>query len=142
MRHKDANQPESVLRSRGYRITPIRTAILAQFASDHRPLSAGEIKDALRRSGFSANKTTVYRELSSLNNVGVVRAVMLGDRTRRYETAESDHHHHLVCVNCKKVEDVSLREDLGSEEHWIAHAKHFKILNHSLEFFGVCAECK
>lgn len=136
------NPPESTLRSQGYRITPIRTAILSRFTSREAPLSAIDIKNALRREGIPLNKTTVYRELSSLKKVGIIKEIILGDRTRRYEMADGDHHHHLVCVRCKNVEDVPLKEDLDNEEYWISRFKHFKVQSHSLEFFGVCAKCK
>jgi Fur family ferric uptake transcriptional regulator len=142
MRKKTTSFPELTLRPRGYRATPIWTAILGQFTHRKIPLSAIDIKNVLRREGFPVNKTTVYRKLSSLKKTGVIREIILGDRTRRYEMADGDHHHHLVCVRCKNVEDVPLKEDLDDEEHRIGRFRGFKVLNHSLEFFGVCAKCK
>jgi len=51
------------------------------------------------------------------------------------------HHHHLICLNCDRIEEVVLKNDLAKEEKRLAKNNNFKILKHSLEFFGSCKNC-
>lgn len=129
------------LRKQGYRITNVRKALLLLLAKSKTPLSADEIREELKSKKLQVNKTTVYRELDFLKEQGITQEVEFGDKKKRYEILSS-HHHHVVCVECKKVEDVNLQSDLDAAEKKIAWQKNFKVLNHSLEFFGLCSECK
>jgi len=52
-----------------------------------------------------------------------------------------DHHHHLICLECDKVEDVELANDLNEIEKRILQKNGFKIINHTLEFYGLCKQC-
>jgi Fur family ferric uptake transcriptional regulator len=71
----------------------------------------------------------------------IIREVRLGENRKRYEIFPENHHHHLVCVDCGYIEDVDAEKDLYHLEKKIAQVKKFKVENHSLEFFGVCANC-
>ncbi len=126
-------------------MTKVRTSILGQFLSAKIPLSASDIQMKLSQDGFSTNKTTIYRELSAIRNAGIIKKIMFGDRNERYELAEDDHHHHLVCVSCKKIENIplmKLEKRLDDEEFLISKKNHFKVMHHSLEFFGYCHTCQ
>lgn len=115
-----------------------RKAICRALDRSHAPISAEEILDGLK----GVHKTTVYRELGFLESEGLIKKIEFGDGIRRYERSEMEHHHHLICVGCKKVSDIHLEKDLEVQERSIARKTGFKILNHSLEFFGLCAKCK
>jgi Fur family transcriptional regulator, ferric uptake regulator len=156
---------ERVLRARGYRLTKVRRFILSLFGQA-RPagacqiLSAADIQEALAARKISANKTTVYRELDFLQTENIICAVPLRDGTRRYEIASHQEaasdsgqagHHHLVCVNCHKVEEAALgksatalaaarAKDILAKD--IFKNKRFKVLNQSQEFFGLCRDCQ
>lgn len=105
------------------------------------PLAAPEILQALEKKKLAVNKTTVYRELDFLLEQDIAQEVEFGDKKKRYEISDK-HHHHVVCVECKNVEDVDLQQDLDEAERKIAKQKGYTIINHSLEFFGLCANCK
>lgn len=129
------------LRLKGHRITATRKAILEVLADEQRPLSASEIHASLSKRGRKADKVTVYREMDFLEKEGLAVCVRLGDRNRRYELSSREHHHHLVCQKCEKVEDIQLDEDFEAQERKIVQQTHFKVLRHSLEFFGLCKTC-
>jgi Fur family transcriptional regulator, ferric uptake regulator len=59
----------------------------------------------------------------------------------RYELAGKEHHHHLVCENCGKIEDVLSRVIPALEEE-IKNKHKFLVKRHSLEFFGLCEDCQ
>lgn len=125
------------------RNTPIRTALLDILAQHHEPLTAQELLRLLKTKGLRANKTTVYRQFETLVRFGILQKIHFADRTTRYEmVADGEHHHHLVCVHCQRIEDVSLPTDLRRQEQVIWKNKKFKVLQHSLEFFGVCQSCQ
>lgn len=132
------------LKNQGERITIVRREIITLLTESTQPLSANEIVKLLAGRHISANKTTVYRQLDLLQGYNMIHEVRLNDRTRRYELAQENevHHHHLVCLRCKKIEDISFTEDLERQEKVIQKKKGFKVLQHSLEFFGLCKNCK
>ena len=86
---------------------------------------------------------TVYRTVSLLEEIGVIFKLDLNDGCSRYELVHSEEqhrHHHLVCNECKAVYEV--QDDLLDElEARIEGTYGFKILDHSVKFFGICAEC-
>lgn len=130
------------LKEKGKRTSATRGAILQLLTDSPTPFSAAEILAGLVRRRMGVNKTTIYRELDLLCSEGVLRELQFGDRKKRYEVAPEGHHHHLVCTDCHRVEDVELKNDLDSEEKRIERMKKFKIARHSLEFFGICASCR
>ena len=65
---------------------------------------------SVRSSKTGVNKTTICRELDFLMGKGLIKEIEFGEGKKRYEIdSGSDHHHHLICLNCKKVEDVDLK---------------------------------
>ena len=85
--------------------------------------------------------TTVYRSLDSLVSLGFVQAVDLGDGEKRYEVVKpGEHHHHLICDQCKKSVhlDRCVVEDLDEA---VRKLYGFHIRDHVLEMFGLCKSC-
>ena len=125
------------------RNTPVRQALLKILSRNKSPLSAFDILAKLHQQKFTVNKTTVYRQLELLEKQALVETVRLSDRSLRYELAnKANHHHHLVCLKCNDVQDVDFKDDLKNQEKIIQKNNKFKILRHSLEFFGLCVKCK
>ena len=129
------------LKKDGHRFTKIRKSILDLLIKEPKPFSPLQLQKILLKNKISANKTTIYRELSFLKDQNVVVELQFKDNVKRYEIITEKHHHHIVCLNCDRVEDVELKKDLQREEKNIAKNKRFKIINHSLEFYGVCNNC-
>jgi Fur family transcriptional regulator, ferric uptake regulator len=137
----DAHATLEHLKADGHRLTAARRAIVELFQGDCNPQSAQDVQATLMKSGLSPNLTTVYRELQFLADVGILRTVQFEDGVQRYEAAHAHHHHHLVCVQCKDVQEVHAERDLESLESDIATHKGFKVLRHTLEFYGLCKKC-
>lgn len=131
-----------VLKKSGERITPVRRTLLENFCNHPKPQTPQELLAYLEKKGLMANKTTVYRQLEILVQIGLIQEINFSDRSKRYELASKDHHHHLICQNCKKVEDINLHSDLDKQEKKIWQKNRFKVLQHSLEFFGLCSKCQ
>lgn len=131
-----------VLESYHLRLTKTRKALVALFFQYETPISVQDILYELQKVQITVNKTTVYRELRRLQEKGIVGVVSLGDRKQYYELASRGHHHHLICLQCERVDDVDMDEKrLFMEEKKVSREKGFTVLRHSLEFFGLCRNC-
>lgn len=101
------------------------------------PLSAYDMQEKIK-----ANKTSIYRQIDKLVSKNLIIQVDFSDGILRYERADCKHHHHLICIKCGKIQDVVLKEPFVVEENKIKTKTGYKILRHSLEFFGLCPDCK
>lgn len=129
------------LRDKKLRITKLLKSTLEILIDTNIPISVSDLRSSLSGLNLKIHKTSVYRELSVLKKQGVIQEVQFGENKKRYEITQTDHHHHIVCIDCNKIEDVALEKDLDNHEQKIMRQKNFKVLNHSLEFFGLCASC-
>ncbi len=131
----------SDLKSQGYKQTKVRQALIEILLENNSPLSIADILEELSKKGLTPNKTTVYREITFLKDIERVVEVDFGEGKKMYEIKTS-HHHHIVCINCKKVEDFPMEEDLDQTEKKILQKMGYKPVGHSLEFFGLCTDCQ
>ena len=132
------------LKNKGYKLTPQRRAIVDTIVeSEGKHLTAEEIYDEVKKSCPEIGLATVYRTILLLEDIGILSRLHLNDGCSRYELVHSDEthrHHHLVCNECKAVFEV--QDDLLDElEESIENKYGFKILDHSVKFFGICSEC-
>jgi Fur family transcriptional regulator, ferric uptake regulator len=131
----------NLLRDKKERITPVRRALIEILEKAGAPVSVVKIMAELRAVSLNPNKTTIYRELKFLKDNAMVREIQFADKKKRYELEHGDDHHHLVCINCDKIEGIDLGGHLEMEENMIKDTRNFKLVRHSLEFFGYCANC-
>jgi Fur family ferric uptake transcriptional regulator len=125
------------LEARGYRVTPPRRAVIAAALQQTGHFSV----DDLRRCR-GAGRATVFRTIRLLTELGVVCRVLLDDGSLHYRLSERpQHHHHLVCTGCGKVQDLDecSVSDLVRE---LSRSSGYEIEGHWLEFYGRCAVCK
>ncbi|MBR6012390.1 MAG: transcriptional repressor [Selenomonadaceae bacterium] len=134
------------LSENNYKMTPQRKGILQVFVDyPEEHLSAEEVHEILQKEDFDFGLATVYRNVELLNELGILAKVDFGDGCTRYELSTTDpevhDHHHLICMNCKKV--IEFEEDLlEGLESFIEEKSGFKIVNHEVKFFGYCSKCK
>lgn len=106
-------------------------------------LSAQEIHDSVRAGGTQVGIASVYRALDGLDELGLVQRVDLGDGISRFERADSggEHHHHLVCDDCGKVEpfaDQALEAAIVS----VAGGRGYDVAAHEVVLRGACGDCR
>ncbi|MEK7187280.1 MAG: Fur family transcriptional regulator [Patescibacteria group bacterium] len=137
--NKTTDTFQRLLRKSGYKATTPRLAVLNILQKEKNPLSAQDIIDILKN---EMDKATVYRILKALKEKGLIRQVDLRHNHAHYEITSDTEHHHLVCTECGRVEDV---HDCGVEDTHtliLRHSKHFsEIKQHALEFYGICKSC-
>jgi len=139
---KNTHEIMSTLKKKGYRSVPARKEILNLLIKIKRPLSSLDIQKLLSKKKIFVHKTTVYRQLAFFKEQKLVQEVQFSDRIKRYEMTPDTHHHHIICIDCKSIENIELKNDLNAEENLIIKTKDFKVLDHSLEFYGICRKCQ
>ncbi len=129
-------------RKLGYPSTRGRGEILRILKESDLPLSPKEILDRFPLPKPDAS--TVYRNLSFLASLGLVRSVALHERSRRYEVAtDGTHRHRVVCRECGRIASFEPRRcDLSRYEADIRTTLGYDVRDHSLEFFGACPDCR
>ncbi len=133
----------ALLRRADQRYTTGRRRLVAALQAGGGPLTITQIlaEDA------SLAQSSVYRNLTILEEVGAVTRIVTRDDFARYELAEglTEHHHHLICSNCGDVADFSLdgstETDLDKALHDAAAEYGFNVEAHRLDLLGVCSDC-
>ena len=135
---------EARLRRVDQRYTAGRRAIVDLLVATGHPVSIADISARLP----ALPRSSAYRNLVDLESAGIVRRIVAHDEFARYELAEdlTEHHHHLLCVECGGVADITLTAGL---EHRvaeaidrIAEAEGFRPQAHRLDVLGVCRNCQ
>jgi len=137
------NTADERLRRDGQRYTSNRRVLIDALRAADRPVTVLELIDGTP--GMA--QSSAYRNLSVLEDAGVVRRLVTADDTARYELAEdlTGHHHHLICERCGDVVDIDvpaeLEEGVTSFSSSIAQSHGFHIEHHRLDLIGVCPTC-
>jgi Fur family ferric uptake transcriptional regulator len=114
--------------------------LLLDFA---RPVSVAEMLKRKSR----LTQSSLYRNLTDLENEQIVRRVAGNDSVVRYELDEEliGHHHHLVCMKCGHVDDFTVPDETESvldvALHRVAKKSKFNVKGHRLDVLGLCARC-
>ena len=131
----------SVLKQRGYKLTPQRRAVLGVINRSRGHLTPAAVYEKVRQQYPKIGLVTVYRTLELLARLGFICEVHSGDSSRSYLLRRSfGHHHHLICSGCNKVIDFT-DCNLEKMERKIVESTGFRIESHLVEFFGQCREC-
>jgi Fur family ferric uptake transcriptional regulator len=123
-----------------YRITRQRAIILDTLAKSKNHLTADEIYERVRPKMPHISLGTVYRNLDFLCEQGLINKLELGGNMRRYE-CRMECHYHVRCIECGKVEDIEFATDKPLEEI-IGLECEYEIIEHQLEFIGICPSCR
>jgi Fe2+ or Zn2+ uptake regulation protein len=135
---------EHRLRLVDQRYTSGRRAIVDLLIHAGHPVSISDIAE--KRPDIP--RSSAYRHLVDLQQAGVVRRIAANDEFARFELAEdlTEHHHHLLCVNCGKVIDVtptpSFERSVTRAVTDLADAEGFEPQSHRLDVLGMCADCR
>ena len=137
-----AAQALRALASAGYRRGGARRAVVELLGRQNCCLSAQEIFDQLRRARRPVGIASVYRALEALVELRLVKRVDAGDGIARYEPAQAggDHHHHLVCRDCGKVEAFS-DSRLERAIDRVAGGLGYTVHEHEVVLTGACSDC-
>ena len=139
----DAAFLPSLLHRQGYRMTPARRGVWEVLCRTQAHLTAEEIATRLQEGpGEDVNLASIYRALSLLEELEVVRASRLGSAgSTTWEVAHPDEHFHLICDHCGVVRhhEGSLVSQIQSH---LSTGHDFEVSSVELVVTGRCAACR
>jgi len=128
----------SDLKSIGLKATLPRLKILDLFEqSDKRHMTAEEVYRLLTDEGQDIGLATVYRVLTQFEQAGLLMRHHFDSDKAVFELNQGDHHDHLVCLQCGKVEEF-FDSEIEKRQHRIAKERGFAIHDHSLQIYADC----
>jgi len=129
------------LKDAGMKATPKRLAILDALYAESGYASPEELWKRLRDRFDRLGLPTVYRNLEELSVSGVITKVIHPNRQLYYFFCPNrEHHHHFVCLSCRKVADLPAC-GLEALEHEVTRQTGGKVLSHILQLNGLCGVC-
>ncbi len=130
------------LRAVGLKVTLPRVKILQILEnSDTKHLSAEDVYKALIEAEEDVGLATVYRVLTQFESAGLVSRHHFEGGHSVFELMSDDHHDHIVCDSCGKVEEFFDRT-IEQQQEKIAQKFGYKITDHSMYLYGICAACQ
>ncbi len=141
MANPTSEEIKSILKKHGLRLTQAREQILAEYFSTKKPLSIFDFKK--KKIFNDIDESSIYRNITKLEEAGLIRLVPSSKDIKFYELAPSKdhhHHHHIICTQCEAVEclhDCSIDDQLKK----MAKKVGFTMKGHTLELTGLCANC-
>lgn len=131
---------KDTIRQNGLRVTPARLAVLNILNNSAKPMDIMTIYEKVSKMHVDADQATIYRIVENFIKKDIIVKLQFQEKKFYYEAKMKDHHH-AVCQKCGKIEDIS-NCSIPRIEREIERSKGFKVLSHSLEFFGLCANCQ
>jgi len=126
------NWIEDDLAQAGHRSTQTRKQICTYLLKEKGIFSAKDILDAHKK----LDKVSVYRTLDLLQSLDIIHPTLMLDGHQMYELHQKkSHHHHIVCVECKKDECMPCKVVVPKK------IKGFAKIHHEVHFTGVCNAC-
>lgn len=101
--------------------------------------AAEEVYEAVKDRLPGLSRTTVYRVLEALVDLGVVRRLHHPGPNARFD-AKISRHHHLVCRLCHRVIDLE-SPALDNLKLPSIGSQGFKVEDYSVHIVGICGEC-
>jgi Fur family transcriptional regulator, peroxide stress response regulator len=131
---------KTLCRRRGLPLTVQRRVIFDALLERTDHPTVDQVFEGIKRRIPGVSRTTVYRTLETLAELGIVRRANHFEATARFD-GNTEHHHHLVCLRCDKVSDYH-DSSLKSIRLPDARRSGFKIVDFSVYFEGLCPHCK
>ena len=134
MKHADE------LKSSGLKATLPRIKILEIFQrSERRHMTAEDVFKALLAEGADIGLATVYRVLMQFEQAGLLTRSHFESGKSVFELNEGQHHDHLVCLTCSRVEEFYDAE-IEARQRGVAQSRGFALQDHSLALYAVCTK--
>ncbi len=130
------------LRDAGLKVTLPRVKILQILeSSENKHLSAEDVYKALLEAEEDVGLATVYRVLTQFEGAGLVERHHFEGGHSIFELTSADHHDHLVCNSCGRVEEF-YDEVIEAQQEKIAKKHGYTITDHSMYLYGLCPDCR
>ncbi len=128
------------LKSSGLKATLPRIKILEVFQrSTQRHMTAEDVFKALLADGSDIGLATVYRVLMQFEQAGLLTRSHFESGKSVFELNEGQHHDHLVCLTCGRVEEF-FDAEIEARQRTVAEARGFRLQEHTLALYAACTK--
>ena len=128
------------LKNNGLKATLPRLKILEVFQIGLlRHMTAEDVFRQLLKDNADIGLATVYRVLTQFEQAGILSRNHFESGKAVYELNEGQHHDHMVCLDCGRVEEFYDAE-IESRQQAVAQAKGFVIADHALSLYAHCTQ--
>ena len=121
-------------------MTRQRLAVADALTAVGRQVSAQDLYGRLHAQDPSIGRATVFRTLDALVAAGVARRLELNGHVYGYVACRPEHHHHLSCDRCGRVDEIDEAYIRPVSERVAANLG-FRIDDARVDFYGLCASC-
>ena len=130
----------SGINNTGLKATVPRLTILELFQkSQQRHMSAEDVYRLVLDERADIGLATIYRVLMQFEQAGLLSRSQFESGKAVYELNEGQHHDHLVCLDCGRVEEF-FDEEIERRQHSIAEQRGFTLAEHALALYGNCTK--
>ena len=130
----------SALKSSGLKATLPRLKILEVFQrAEQRHMTAEDVFKALLAEGADIGLATVYRVLMQFEQAGLLSRSHFESGKSVFELNQGQHHDHLVCLGCGRVEEF-FDPEIEQRQRAIAESRGFTLQDHALSLYAVCTK--
>lgn len=131
-------KPAEIIKKYGLKLTAPRLKILELFQTNkQRHMSADDVYNIMLQQGNNVGLATVYRVLMQFEEIGLLLRNSFDDNKAVYELNEGQHHDHIVCLKCGKVEEFR-NPEIEKLQQAIAAKKGYELADHSLNLYVHC----
>jgi len=132
-----------ILREHGLRATPQRELILEMLAGSREHPSADYLFARVKERFPALSLNTIYKTLDLFEQRGLIKRFNVGENIYRYD-ADIHPHAHVICLNCKRVDDINAKlSDLTERvKNEVAGHSGYRIISADLYFYGLCEDCR
>ena len=128
------------IKSTGLKATMPRLKILAIFQQGaQRHMTAEDVFRVLLQEHSDVGLATVYRVLTQFEQAGILTRSHFESGKAVFEINEGQHHDHLVCLDCGRVEEF-YDAQIEARQHAVAKSKGFTIVDHALSLYANCTK--
>ena len=122
------------------RMTNQRELILQELKKSRKHLTADELYERVKKVMPRISLATVYRNLETLSEAGIIGKLEISGRQKRFDYDVSEHDH-IYCVQCHRVDNINLDRH-AVDSNSFSSAKGYKISGFRVEFAGLCPSCQ
>lgn len=137
------NDFKSLLKKNSLKFTIQREVILETLYNSDEHLTPESLHHLIqdKHPDLKTGIATVYRTLALLEESGMVTSLSFGASGKKYELGAKNHHDHMICTECGNITEF-VDEQIEERQHKIADSLGFKMLDHSMQIYGICKECQ
>jgi len=130
------------LKSTGLKATLPRLTILEIFQNtQQRHMSAEDVFRVLLKDHSDIGLATVYRVLTQFEQAGLLVRSNFESGKAVYELNEGQHHDHLVCLDCGRVEEF-FDPEIEKRQQLVAQSRGFELQEHALSLYAHCSKAQ